>query len=459
MMKKLQFFLVLFLAFTTFAKAQTYPTTSWGDLADTSWYDSAQDEFTLATAEELAGLAQLVADGNSFDSKTIIIGADIDLDGNLWTPIGVEFEIPFSATVEGNNHIISNLWVNMPEEEMAGLFGHTQSASFSNIHIDTANVIGDDNTGALVANLYDNGSITNCSAINVNVTGKYTTGGLVGGFLTNSTITKSHAIGNVTGTLQVGGLAGTGFDASAVIECYSEGTVTADLLSGGLVGSYPFGFSGTSTIDNSYSRSNVVANEERAGGLIGGGDNFLIIKNAYSTGTVSAPDYAGGSIGLFGQIVVENLYFDTESSGMTEGVGGIQGPPVTPDVTALTTAEMKSAETVDLLNAGSPEAPWAIDPSVNEGYPVLNFVLGVQNNNFDATAVSVYPTVFDSEFTVSSTLELDSYQIYNISGALISSGKLNGKSTNVSASNLSTGNYIVVIRSAEGMVSKRIIKK
>lgn len=459
MMKKLHFFLVLLLAFVTVAEAQTYPTALWSDLADTSWYDSAQDEFTLSTAETLAGLAQLVADGNSFEGKTIIIGADIDLDGNLWFPIGVEFTIPFSATVEGNDHIISNLWINQPETEMAGLFGHTAKASFSNIHVNTSNIIGDDNTGTLVANLFDNGSISNCSAINVNVTGQYSTGGLVGGFLTNSSIANSHAVGDVVGFAQVGGLAGTGFDVSEINECYSEGTVTADFLTGGLVGSYPFGFGGTSTIDNSYSRSAVVSIAERAGGLIGGGDIALIIKNSYSTGTVSAPEFAGGLIGLWGQIEVENLYFDTESSGMTEGIGTIQGPPVTPDITALTTAEMKSAEAVDLLNAGSTEAPWSSNSSVNDGYPVLNLVLGVENNNFNADSVKVYPTVFDSEFTVSSTLGLNAYQIYSLSGALISSGKLDGKTTTVKAANLSAGVYVLNVRSVEGMVSKRIIKK
>lgn len=459
MMKKLQIFLVLLLAVVSLAEAQTYPTTSWSDVADTSWYNSGQDEFTLSTAETLAGLAQLVADGDAFVGKTIIIGADIDLDGNLWTPIGVKFEIPFSATVEGNDHIISNLWVNTPETEMAGLFGHTESASFSNLHVNTANIIGDDNTGALVANLYNNGSISNCSAINVNVTGKYSTGGLVGGFLTNSSISNSHAIGNVVGFAQVGGLAGTGYDTSEVMECYSEGTVTADFLTGGLVGSYPFGFGGTSTIDNSYSRSAVISNAERAGGLIGGGDNALIIKNSYSTGTVSAPEFAGGMIGLWGSIEVENLYFDTESSGMTEGVGGIQGPPVTPDITGKTTAEMKDNEIVGLLNAGNSDGPWSIDPNTNEGYPVLNAVLGIQQSDLEAAAVKVYPTVFESDFTVSSTLELNAYEIYSLSGALISSGKLDGATTTITASNLSTGVYILKVRSAEAMISKRIIKK
>ncbi len=458
-MKKLQTFLVLFVVSVTMLQAQTFPTTSWSDLADISWYDANQDEFTISTSEALAGLAQLVADGNTFADKTILIGADINLDENLWRPIGVDTNIPFSGTVDGGDFTISNLWVNMPDQEFAGLFGHTESATLLNIHIDVANIIGDDNTGALVANLFDNGSVTNCSAINVDVTGQYTTGGLVGGFLTNSTITKSHAIGNVTGFAQVGGLAGTGWDNVIVAECYSEGTVTADALTGGLIGSFPFAFAGESVVDNCYSRANVVSLMDRAGGLIGNGDNALLIKNSYATGTVTAPDSAGAVIGLWGMINAENLYFDTETSGMTEGVGVIQGPPVTPDITAKTTAEMKSTELVDLLNAGSTAAPWSLDASKNDGYPVLNAVLSVQDNNLDAASVKVYPTVFETTFTVSSTLNVQSYSIYNYSGALISKGNLSNTVSTVNAANLSAGVYILKINTAEGTITKKIIKK
>lgn len=457
MMKKLHF-LVFLLAFVSVAQAQTYPTTFWSDSADVSWYDASQDEFTLSTPEELAGVSQLVADGNTFDGKTIIIGGNIDLDSNLWSPIGA-YPALFSGSVEGNNNIISNLWINLPDSDFVGLFGYTSTSSFSNIHIDTAHIIGFDSTGTLVANLFDNGSIENSSAINISVNGNNNTGGLVGGFLTNSSITNSHAIGDVAGAVQVGGIAGSGWDKIEMTECYSEGTVSASVLAGGLVGAFVFSFGAESTVDNSYSRSAVVATSERAGGLFGGADNALMVKNSYSTGTVSAPGFAGAIIGFWGNLAMENIYFDTESSGMTEGVGGFGGAPVTPDITGKTTAEMKTAEMVDLLNAGSTEAPWSIDPNTNDGYPVLNFVLGVQHNGIDAASVKVYPTVFDSEFTVSSTLSLNSYQIYSLSGALISSGVLDGKATTVKAANLSTGVYILTVRSAEGMISKRIIKK
>ncbi|WP_026451149.1 T9SS type A sorting domain-containing protein [Aequorivita capsosiphonis] len=456
-MKKLQIFLVLLLVSVTVAEAQTYPTTSWSDVADTSWYNSGQDEFTLSTAEAFAGVAQLVADGTTFEGKTINIGADIDLDGNLWTPIGDYPEL-FAGDVEGNNHTISNLWVNTPDDDYGGLFGYVVSTSFSNIKIDTAHIIGFDSNGTLVANLFDNGSVENCSAINISITGKNNTGGLVGGLVQNSSISNSHAIGDVVGAVQVGGLLGSGYGGVLLKDSYSEGTVTGDFLAGGLVGAYPFAFAGPSTIDNTYSRSLVIAYVERAGGLVGGADNQLLVKNSYSTGTVSAPDFVGATIGFWGSIEMENIYFDTESSGMTEAVGGFAGAPVTPDITGKTTAEMKTTELVDLLNAGSTDAPWSIEATINDGYPILNATLGVQDNNMDV-AVKVYPTVFESEFTVSSTMELNSYQIYNISGALISTGALEGNTTTIKAANLSTGVYILTVRSAEGMISKRIIKK
>lgn len=54
---------------------------------------------------------------------------------------------------------------------------------------------------------------------------------------------------------------------------------------------------------------------------------------------------------------MENIYFDTESSEMTEGVGGFGGAPTTPDITAKTTAEMKTNEMVDFLNANATDGP------------------------------------------------------------------------------------------------------
>ena len=69
------------------------PGTPWNGTSDKSWYKDDTDSFTITTAEQLAGLAELVNDGNKFENKTIKLGADIYLNpddnkkARKWTPI------------------------------------------------------------------------------------------------------------------------------------------------------------------------------------------------------------------------------------------------------------------------------------------------------------------------------------------------------------------------------------
>lgn len=458
MMKKLPLFLLFMLA-AIVAKAQEFPSTSWSDVADTAWFNDSQDEFTISTAEELAGISQLVADGTTFEGKIFNIEADIDLDGNLWVPIGAYPDL-FSGAVEGNGHVISNLWINTPDTDYAGLFGYTSNSTITNLHIDTANVIGFDSVGTLVANLYDNGSISECSAINITVSGNNNVGGLVGGLVTKSKISGSHAVGDVQGSVQVGGLLGSAWDNCTVQANYSKGTVSAGVLGGGLIGALPFSFTAPTLVSDCYSRASVVINGEKGGGLLGGADNALLLKNSYSTGTVSGGDLKGAAIGfLGGGITVENIYFDTESSGMTEAVGGYGGEPGSPDITGKTTAEMKDPEMVDLLNADTADGPWSIDPEVNDGYPILRQVLGVSDYQNTNVTVTIFPTIVEYEINISSDLGLKSYKVFNYTGSLIAEGDLEGFSSIVTFSSFSSGMYIMTIETEGGSVTKKFIKK
>ncbi|MDN6280708.1 MAG: hypothetical protein L0J45_06860 [Psychroflexus sp.] len=210
MRKQLHLLLFVFLASITSMQAQTYPTTEWSDLADTSWFDADLDEFSITTPEALAGLAELVNEGNTFEGKTITIDEAIDLDGNLWTPIGDAIAIPFSGTVEGNENTISNLWIDLPSQSVAGLFGQVTGGTLSDITIDTSNIVAADTAGTLVGNISTGSSIDNCHAKNVDVSSiGENTGGLVGGLLTDSSIANSSSSGDVVGVNQIGGLAGT----------------------------------------------------------------------------------------------------------------------------------------------------------------------------------------------------------------------------------------------------------
>ena len=67
---------------------------NWDGSADTSWYDGHETdtEYHITTAEQLAGLAQLVnADPGTtnFAGKIFYLDNDLDLFGHEWISIGI----------------------------------------------------------------------------------------------------------------------------------------------------------------------------------------------------------------------------------------------------------------------------------------------------------------------------------------------------------------------------------
>ena len=77
---------------------------------DVSWYDEDKSEFTISTERQLAGLAKLVNDGNTFQDKTVRLDADLNLVERDWTPIGVWVDsagqMMFRGTFDGQGHLI-----------------------------------------------------------------------------------------------------------------------------------------------------------------------------------------------------------------------------------------------------------------------------------------------------------------------------------------------------------------
>ncbi len=156
-------------------------------IASTTWFDEAepgQTEFTLSTKEDLAGLAQLVNNGNNFKGKTIKLGANIDLAGYNWTPIGVQVgdstSTNFQGNFDGQNFTVSNLtvvnYVGGSAVEGAacavGLFGATYNNLIQNVNVVNAQVEGNHYVGALVGwSTFT--SFENCSVSNAKISCKY----------------------------------------------------------------------------------------------------------------------------------------------------------------------------------------------------------------------------------------------------------------------------------------------
>lgn len=444
--------------------AQDYPSSSWSDNTDTDWYNENQDEFDIDNAEELAGLSELVANGNDFDTKTINLQSDIDLDAHLWSPIGPDNDAPFSGTLNGNDNTISNLMINAPDGDFIGLIGYGDGMTLTDIIIDTSNITTRDTSGTLAGNIFGNSTVENCHATNVSITAtSYNIGGLIGS-LVLSDVNNCSVSGAVEGVNQVGGLAGSVYNNATISQSYSEGSVSGSHLIGGFVGYSTFapGPGTKSTVNNCYSRASVDAEQGRAGGFFGGSDGDLILKNSYSTGIATAPELVGGFIGALGNpnIEITNNYFDTESSELDDGVGDfVNAPPFDYDISGKTTAEMQSQNIIDSLNNESADGPWSFIEGENDGYPVLESSLSTPDVKEDNSSIVLYPTQFDSRINISSELNLTSYRVYSYAGALVDEGSLKN-TDHLELGNLSTGVYLIKIDAAQkGSVTKKVIKK
>ncbi|MBQ8149475.1 MAG: hypothetical protein IJ041_03080 [Clostridia bacterium] len=238
------------------------PTTSWKDNADTSWYNTTDTTFTLSTAEELAGLAEIVNGGNGLNDKTIKLGADIDLGDNLWTPVGQTGSSYgatsyFQGNFDGQGHTISNLFItetNDGEHYAAGMFGFLDAGSknntIGNFTIDGAVVNGHHWTGAAVG--YLTGTLENVTVKNAKITCTHANGdacgdkaGVVCGTVNgdegtmkncvaeNSTVTAGRDAGQVVGAArpsQVTGCSATDVTVTATGDCPEEKNINEAVI-------------------------------------------------------------------------------------------------------------------------------------------------------------------------------------------------------------------------------------
>jgi len=281
-----------------------------------------------------------------------------------WTPIGTGAP-GFAGMFEGLGNTISNLNVNIGTGNDAGLFGNS-TGTIRDIGIVGGAVIGGQDVGGLVG--ANGGTIVHSySTASVGGNSSWPVGGLVGtlGGSEGVAIRDSYASGAVAGRKQVGGLVGEMYGAATIDECFATGTVTSSEQSGpgtgGLVGYQ--NDSDISVIENSYATGAVPGTTDYRGGLVGQNktDNVAIVSS-YSTGAVNnSGSDVGGFVGA-NSSHASNDYWDTTSSGMTNGCNG----NLCSGITGLTTAQFQSG-----LPAGFDPTIWAENLSINNGFPYL----------------------------------------------------------------------------------------
>ncbi len=293
------------------------------------------DHYEISTVDGLRDLLGF-ADRQGYVFH-LVADIDLSLEPNLYIPY-------IAADFYGNNHSISNIYVNMPFASNVGLFGHVFNSLVTDIHIVDAHLIGGVRVGGLAGqNGYDRyemkpGTISN-SYVTGNITGDEQVGGLVG--LNSGMVENSYVTGNITGDEQVGGL--VGLNRGTVENSSATGKVNGSYSTGGLLGRNRYG-----TVSNTYATGEVSGDSD-VGGLVGWnkhgtvsnsygtgdvygtlgvgslvGNNGGTITNSYATGNVSGSRNVGGLVGRNSGRVV-NSYAAGNVNGEDWGVGGLVG--------------------------------------------------------------------------------------------------------------------------------------
>lgn len=151
--------------------------------------------YTIHSAEELAWIAEQNDAEGGFAGKTIVLAANIDLNGSnrmrVWTPIGSEAH-PFAGVLDGQHHLLRGLG-SINAEDGVGLFGHVAAAGvIKDLGISGGRIVavGQRRVGALAGVCA--GQISGCwSMAEIAMSGNVT-GGLIGELQAGGTLSDSY---------------------------------------------------------------------------------------------------------------------------------------------------------------------------------------------------------------------------------------------------------------------------
>ena len=288
-----------------------------GDMFTGDPSDDSGNTYFIEDKEDMETLAEYINNGNSGEGLTFKVAQDIELEGNeanQWTPIGDESN-QFLGTFDGDNHIISGLYINRPRYDDQGLFGYLgEGGAIRNTGV-SGSVTGDFDVGGVVGrNL---GAVSGCYNTG-DITGRYV-GGVIGD--NRGEVSLCYNIGDVTGNGYVGGVVGNNYG-NIVSGCYNTGNVTGEgdysCRVGGVVG---MNWGSSATVRLCYNTGDITGNDD-VGGVVG--YNHVEVIGCYNTGEIIGTADVGGVVGMnFG--AVSGCYNTADVNGNDSNVGGVVG--------------------------------------------------------------------------------------------------------------------------------------
>lgn len=274
-----------------------YPVSFWdGTSSDTSWFDPADTSFELDTAEELAGLAELIDSGESFDGMTVTLTGNINLKGQPLHLSDFLTGAIFSGTFDGNGNTISGF--KSTNNYYDGLFEYVDGATIKNLTLK-----GEGAGAGLIFYAHDV-TVENCTIdLDQTISGSGISGAVVGHAAGNGTFKNITTKGTVNFTRETssytnfGSIIGQKYAGAVVtIEgCVNEINITArttGLGLGGFVGALTYDATGSCTITDCVNNGNITLEAGatgNVGGIVGGNhDCDLLITNCTNNGDITA---------------------------------------------------------------------------------------------------------------------------------------------------------------------------
>lgn len=306
---------------STYSTVYAYFDDTWGAIADTTWYDAAGASavsYAISTPEELAGLSEIISQGNEdFEGKTIELKESIDLDNYVWTPIGEgnfdkigDFDNPyqldesdfyiFKGTFDGNGNTIKNIHIDKGQingsfnarKSYLGLFGVIgNGATIKDLTIENIDIKGDSFIGGLVGYVASDtvNDDTKTTIQNITINGDIN---IVGGACLGSAIGRVEAkntsitMENITVSANSGSIIKSGYDA---------GYSASYAYIGGIIG-VAYSSENNTMTNCSVSNLDLEAVFSSVGGFAGGFGNGNITSSSVSNMEISLLPYASGSI-------------------------------------------------------------------------------------------------------------------------------------------------------------------
>lgn len=273
----------------------------WTGEADTSWYSEEEEQFDIASADQLAGLASIVTEGNNFNGKTVTLVSDFDFGGREFPVIaaGSSYTRGFRGTLEGNGKTVSNYSVTSDSENpYSGLFGSIYYGTVRDLELSNAVIEND-------------GSASGSAQASA---------GALAGVIYNSTVENVRVTGesSVTASIRSGGVIGAVRGTSSVVSgCVNEAAVNvSNQYSGGIVGAIHFGSNSRVTGCINYGTVN---GRTEVGGIAGYADRAYI-ENCENYGDVTGTGVYGTG-GILGQDACNRQLFYPQNGSTIVGCG------------------------------------------------------------------------------------------------------------------------------------------